>query len=161
MYWSSWPHFSHLQVSRNDATLPAGRVYMSFPIWTPELLAEQQLTRDEAEKNAAEYTVEKNEMLRRYAETDNILMKAIHYRNAAAAVEKIDMTCVHFYRHIPDSNNVVRIHDGLLMSTKGSCYSIAKDFFKKKTLLGEAVVQLPQQQNCDDSDDSTNKLLRP
>lgn len=126
-------------------------IYVSFPLWTPELLEEQQAAKAEAEKKWAEFNVEKNEHLRAYGETDNILMKAIHYRNAAAAYEKLDLSAVQYYQHIPSiGDDIVTIHDGLFASSKGNVFSISPGMFKKKALLGEAFIHQPKEEVNDD-----------
>jgi len=137
--------FATLQVSRNkdSASLPAGRMYFSFPVFTPELLAEQQLAKAEVEEKASGFMREKMEELQKFQDEKNLIMKALHYRNAVAAVEKLDYSGVHHYQHIPSGDNVIHIHDGLMASNKGTIFSIAPDFFKTKTYLGDAVIRPP------------------
>jgi len=153
------PSSSH-QVSRGESTLPRGRLYLSFNVWTPELLAQQQKSKAEAEESAMKYEVEKKEELQKYQSENNILMKAWHYRNAVAAVEKIDLSGAQYYRHVPgdgaaDSDDV-RIHDGLLASNRGAIFNINADLLQTKTQIGEAFI-VPQTKAAFDLDSN----LRP
>ena len=77
---------------RNGANLPAGRLYISFPVWEQEGLAVRQAEKFNAEARAKEYAQERDEELEKYATETNLIKKAMHYRNAVAAVEKIDFT---------------------------------------------------------------------
>lgn len=74
---------------RNQGKLPAGRLYLSFPIWTLDLLNKQQVAKAEAVKKAKEYELETNEKLSAMRETNNIFMKALRYRDATEAYEKV------------------------------------------------------------------------
>jgi len=129
--------------------LPKGRVYISFPVWTQELLAEVQAKKALVEEVASEFRQEKDLHLQKYQDEPNFLMKLVHYRNAAAAVEKLDMSGVHAYVHIPDSDNVMTLQDGLLVGMKGSVYHIQSDFLATKKFIGEAELR-PQKVAKDD-----------
>lgn len=130
------------QVTRNSAKLPAGRLYISFPIWTRDLLVEQQTAKADCLKRAAEYNAEKNHELEEMQKTENLFMKAVHYRNAAAAYEKMELTGVRSYQWIPDMDDVVLLKDDLLVGTTGSIWTVSKDIFRAKTLLGGAEIRI-------------------
>jgi hypothetical protein len=118
---------------------------MSFPIWTPELLAGHQATKVEVEKRASDFKKEKLEKLNAMQETDNFLMKAMLYRDAAAAAEKQDLTGAQSFQSIPGPNEVIQIQKGLLMGLKGTIWKKNTDVFGVGMVaLGEAIVRPPK-----------------
>ena len=123
---------------RNDATLPKGRIYLSFPIWTKEGLdfARQEKVRIMA--RAKMFLDEKNEELKRYQEATNLLQKALHYRNAYEATEKYWLQPVKSMQQVPDENEVVELQDDLLLTTKGLVWTKSDGIFGKQVLLGTA-----------------------
>jgi hypothetical protein len=123
----------------NGEKLRAGRVYLAFPVWTPELLAVHQARKVEVEQRANTYMQEKNDKLTAIQETDCLVTKALLYRDAAAAAEKYEMTAVHTFQSIPSMNEVVSIQDGLLMNINGIIWK--KDSNGKRVELGDAVVR--------------------
>jgi hypothetical protein len=124
--------------NNGGAKLPAGRMYLSFPVWTMELLAEHQARKADVEERASVYIKEKNDKLAAMQETDNLWKKANLYREAAAASEALELTAVHTFQLIPNMDEVVRLQDGLLMGNKGTIYH--QDYFGKRVDLGEALV---------------------
>ena len=126
---------------RNGANLPAGRLYLSFPVWTQGGLSVRQEERTHAEAKVKEFSQEKDDELRKMEATSNLFMKAVHYRNAVAAVEKIDMSGIRFLSQIPLENEVMPIGDGILMNTKGTIWNKDNNFLgAKHSLLGEAIL---------------------
>lgn len=126
---------------RNNARLPQGAMYLSFPVWTQEGLAQRQAQRYEAEQRAKEHAKERDDELMMMQKESNLFKKALHYRNAAAALEKIDLTGVRLMTNIPSSEEVIPIADGLLMNIKGSVWNKDKSFLGgKHVLLGTAVL---------------------
>jgi hypothetical protein len=71
--------------NNGGAKLPAGRMYLSFPVWTMELLAEHQARKADVEERASVYIKEKNDKLAAMQETDNLWKKANLYREAASS----------------------------------------------------------------------------
>jgi len=71
--------------------------------------------------------------------TTNPLMKALHYRNALAASEKIMMSGVKgLVESVPDNEDVMPIADDLVMCTKGTVWTKSGNFLgKEHVLLGE------------------------
>jgi hypothetical protein len=126
---------------RNGARLPAGRMYLSFPVWTYDGLMEQQEAKADAEKRANEFLQEKNDALQAMQETNNLFMKAWQYRNAAAAYEKHELTGIRWYQWIPDMDHVVKMQDDLYVGMSGSVFTMDKGFFKAKHLIGEAMIR--------------------
>lgn len=127
------------QRNANTAGLTAGRVYLSFPIWTEDGLAGRQSEKREAELKCKEYNEEKMDEIKKFEETSNLFMKAVHYRNAVAAVEKIDFSGIRTMDHVPGETDVLPIGNGLLMNTQGTMWNKATDFFgEKHKMLGDA-----------------------
>jgi hypothetical protein len=123
----------------NGAKLCAGRVYLAFPVWTPELLAEHQAKKAEVEQRANAYMQEKNDKLAAIQETDCLVTKVLLYRDAAAAAELYELTAVHTFQSIPNMNQVLRIQDGLLMNLNGIIWK--RDSAGMRVDLGDAVVR--------------------
>lgn len=113
------------EYKRNDAKLPAGKIYMSFPVWTKETLDFGRNEKERILNRAKECIEEKNEELTKMQETANPLMKALHYRNAYAAAEKYWLQPLKQMNLVPDENEVVKIQDDLFLTTKGLVWSKA------------------------------------
>lgn len=141
---------------RNGAQLPQGRLYISFPVWTQEGLAKRQAEKFDAEARAKDYSKERDDELLKMQKESNLIKKALHYRAAAAAVEKIDFTGVRWMTSIPSCDEVVPIGDGLLMNTKGTVWNKDKSFFGgQHVMLGAAILaQLAEE-------DKEKTTLRP
>ena len=123
----------------NSAMLPAGRIYLSFPVWTQEGLAHRQSEKREAEVKCKGFKKEKMDEIRKMEETSNLFMKAVHYRNAVAAVEKIDFSGIRSMGSVPGETEVLPIGNGLLMNTKGTIWNKETNFFGgSHALLGDA-----------------------
>ena len=122
---------------RNDAVLPKGRIYISFPIWTKEGLQHAQESKREVLAKAKEFLKKKDEELAKYSATNNPFMKALHYRNAFAhTADYMDLPKKQ-YEHVPVDEDVVEIQDDLFLTTKGLIWS--KNLPDgKQTLLGTA-----------------------
>jgi hypothetical protein len=125
------------EYKRNDATLPKGRVYISFPIWTRDTLEHMQDQKKRILERASEALDLKNEELAKMQETGNIFLKALHYRNAAAAAEKYYVQPITRMLLVPSEKEVIPFHHDLFVTTKGTVW--AKDLPNgKQTLLGAA-----------------------
>ena len=68
------------EVRRNQAILPAGRLYLSYPIWTAEGIEQARSYVSDVKGIAEMYTSERDEHLRSAENTSNPLMKALKYR---------------------------------------------------------------------------------
>jgi hypothetical protein len=127
---------------RNDAVLPMGRIYLSFPVWTEDGLTFARGEKQRIAERGTESLAEKQEEMRKMKETNNPLMKALYYRNACAAAEKYSLLprldSVQM-KMIPDENDIMKLQDDLLLTTKGLVWS--KDLTRgKQILLGTANV---------------------
>ena len=129
------------EARRNEASLPAGRLYMSFPVWTKEGLAEAQAYKRQVEEMARKHEQDKIDELAKVGETSNILMKALHYRNAVAANEKYGLSGISQVAQIPPDTDTMAIQDDLLLTTKGTVWMKDSALFGSvHGLLGTATV---------------------
>ncbi|KAL3943020.1 MAG: hypothetical protein SGBAC_002879 [Bacillariaceae sp.] len=104
---------------RNEATLTKGRTYLSFPIWDQEGLDFAREQKVDVLHRAELALKEKEEEMNKISETHNPLMKALHYRNAYAAVERLSMMPVKRMEMVPDDDEVLKLPNGLFLTTKG------------------------------------------
>ena len=58
----------------------------------------------------------------------NILKKALHFRNAAAATKQMDYTGLHNMNDIPSTEEVLDIGDGLQIVKSGTVWSKTRSF---------------------------------
>eukprot|EP00581_Thalassiosira_minuscula_P009424 CAMPEP_0183707702 /NCGR_PEP_ID=MMETSP0737-20130205/4209_1 /TAXON_ID=385413 /ORGANISM="Thalassiosira miniscula, Strain CCMP1093" /LENGTH=283 /DNA_ID=CAMNT_0025935429 /DNA_START=57 /DNA_END=908 /DNA_ORIENTATION=- len=131
---------------RNDLVLDAGQVYLTWPVWSEDGLAEQQARRARAERNYKEFESVRDEELEKMNNTTNILQKALHFRAAAAAVEKMDFTDFHTLSDVPLEEDVVEIGEGLRVVKTGTAWLKTGSFkgtfrAKQQQLLGSAVIR--------------------
>ncbi len=113
------------EYQRNEATLPPGRIYLSFPVWTKDSLAHAREQKKRILEQAAEALKEKDEELEKYQANPNPLMKALHYRNAYLAAERYWLQPVKTVQQIPEENEVMELQKDLYCTTKGLVWSKA------------------------------------
>lgn len=130
---------------RNDAVLPSGEIYVSFPLWTREGLTIGQQEKQKTEMRLETYLQERDEALRAFDETDNPIMKAIHIRNAFAATDKYNAVDHHTLGTIPMDHQVFPIQDDLLLTVKGLLWTRDSKQGGSHILLGHADVALASQ----------------
>ena len=128
-------------VSRNQASLNSGRIYMSFPIWTRENLVQKQAYKREVEARAAQHLQERDDKLKEMQATNNLLQKALLYRSAAEAVEKWSLTNIQQAKYIPEDDDVMPLKAGVLLTTEGTLWTKKDSNFRtRQILLGTATV---------------------
>lgn len=130
------------EIKRNDATLPSGRVYITFPVWKKTELMERKEKKIEVTKVGIVLAQEKDEEIKKMMSTKNIIMKALHFRNACAITEKITTSGYGspWYTKIPEDGEVTEIENGYVLSTKGTVWTKTESFFEEKILLGRATI---------------------
>ena len=108
-------------VQRNQALLPKGTLYISFPVWDADKLQEYQKKKLDCEVASKMHMQERDDELRKMTQTNNVLAKMIHYRNAFAAVEQYSLQPRKLLSHVPSSvEEVLSIAGGtILLSRKG------------------------------------------
>jgi len=128
-------------ISRNQASLPEGRIYLSFPFWTHENLVERQAYKRQVEAQAAQYLEERDDKLKQMQRSNNILEKALLYRSAAEAVEKWSLTNIQQAKNIPEDSDVIRLNHGLLLTRQGTLWTKNDmNFRHRQILLGTATI---------------------
>jgi hypothetical protein len=121
---------------RNDASIPKGQLYVSFPIWTRRGLDEAQATKEAALRRADKLRDEQECQLQKMQATPNPIMKALHYRNAAAAsIERIDMQDLKRIEIVPSNEEIIELQGDLLLTTKGLVFSKEGTFHQGQHLL--------------------------
>lgn len=151
---------------RNDATLPKGKLYMSFPVWTTETLAKAQELKSDAQARGKELLDEKAEAMRKYEADGNILKKAMFYKEALSAAERFSL--VPLYKDVPADKDTMILQDDLIINTQGSVWSKKEGgggFFQNspdKTFLGMATLSPALMDDKEfNGDTGTTGQLRP
>ena len=134
---------------RNDAVLPKGEVFVSFPLWTRESLKIGQEEKRKVELQLEAYLRERDEALRAFDETDNPIMKAIFIRQAFAATDKYNAVDHHTLETIPFDHQVFPIQDDLLLTVKGLLWTRDSEQPDNHILLGHADVALAKKRYND------------
>jgi len=104
---------------RNEATLAKGRTYLTFPIWDQEGLDFAREQKADVMERAEAALKEREDEMNKIPQTNNLLMKALHYRNAYAAVERYSMMPVKRMEMVPDDDEVLKLPNGLFLTTRG------------------------------------------
>lgn len=130
---------------RNDLSLEKGILYLTFPVWSKDGLKERQVRKADAEKRYKEYETERDAELEKMSNTPNILRKALHFRAAAAATERMDFTGLHTMMDIPSDEDVIQIGEGLQVVKAGTLWAkngSFSDTFRanRQQLLGSATL---------------------
>ena len=123
----------------NSATLPEGRIYLSFPIWRKETLTKVQAEKEKVLERAQDYLHARDEAMKKFKEESNPIMKALYFREACSATEDYDLrkSSVSRAKQIPNPEDVIAIQgEELYITTKGLMWS--KDVLG--TLKGEQVL---------------------
>jgi hypothetical protein len=140
-------------IKRNEATLPGGRMYVSYPLWTAEGIAEAREYVADVHEKAEQYKTERDDAINRAKDTANPLMKALHYREAFAAQERLDFSGIRTLeqQQVPDDSDLIAIgnsssasgDDGqLLLCRQGTVWTKDGNFFGgEHELLGSSTVR--------------------
>ena len=108
------------QIRRASHKVTNGDTYFIFRLYTRESLAASQAIKEEVQEKNAEALMEKDEHLEKMNSTNNLIMKAFHYRNAFAAFEKV--LYAPQVSSIPDLTDVIELSNGLLVVRQGAMY---------------------------------------
>jgi len=130
-------------VQRNDASLEKGRIYMTFPVWTKEGLQEKQEYRRKVEAQVKLHKDAKKEAYQKIKETNNLIMKALHFRNAAEATENLSYVKTDSVAQIPLDKDVMALGDDIMITTEGTVWTKDEAIFGniQHTLLGTATIR--------------------
>mmetsp|Transcript_30686 Transcript_30686/g.45139 ORF Transcript_30686/g.45139 Transcript_30686/m.45139 type:complete len:302 (-) Transcript_30686:133-1038(-) len=137
------------EVKRNEQCLvPSGRVYVSFPLWEKGTLEEKRFIKKQQDKVVQKYEREREDAMRfMEQDSDNLLLVALHFRNAAAAQEKIDMTSTLSGIPMSDYDLMEVGENGLLMCKQGTVWTKDNSFSRllsgqrDQVLLGHAIIR--------------------
>jgi hypothetical protein len=124
-------------------------------VWTQDLLDSARVKKAQAFEKRDEHAHEKDRCLSEMQDTNNLLKKAMLYRDAAEAFEKMDLSGWRWYQWIPDQDGVIPMGDQVLIGREGSVWSKGFDRFSAKKVLGKAVIR-PRRQP-----DQVDAKLRP
>lgn len=149
LLWKSGPTGSLIcgfeapeEIRRNSASLPAGEFFVSFPLFSPEALADLQVRKADVERMAAQFKKEKQEHFVKSQEANNPLMKLWHYREAAAAMERHQLLGIKRFEYVPNSNEVVKLGDSVCMSQRGMIWT-RQGPLQKQAVCGYAHAKFP------------------
>ena len=153
---------------RNHAVLPQGRVYLTFPVWNARSLREYQERKAYVSVTAAQHLQDRDDELQKMQATHNLFAKALHYRNAAAAVEKYSLQPVRSMALVPSDEEVIRLtaatagsttedeDNDLFLTRMGTVWTknngkSGLQVFGQQTFLGAAVISQPEPTDDDDA----------
>lgn len=128
------------EVTRNAASIPAGRLYLTFPIWTQESLQHLRERAAKAGERAVEAMDRLEEEKRMMEDTPNLLLKALHFRNACKAAEDLDYTGHRQYQAMPLDRDMIALEDDLHLCSLGTVWTKGTEGFfgADHVLLGSA-----------------------
>lgn len=123
------------------AAITKGRVYVTFPVWTEDSLQDLRKRKVIAEEKAVEAMDRLKDETRMMGETSNLLMKALHFRNACKAHEDIDYSGYKSYKAMPLQQDMVSMKNGLHLCSTGTVWTKTDKLFgTDHVLLGSASV---------------------
>jgi hypothetical protein len=130
------------EVRRNQVTLPMGRVYITFPVWTSETLQDLRDRKAVAEKTAKEALDRQRDEMAKMQQTNNLLAKAMHFRNCCKAAEDIDFSGYRSYQVMNLDVATVPLESDLHLCSLGTVWTKKDGMFgaSDQILLGTALV---------------------
>jgi len=109
-----------IEYRRNDAFIPKSRLYLSFPLWTSSTWESAKFRREQILKQAKKLDSDHDKELEKMKSATNPILKALHYRNAAAAlVEKNQVNPIKSLKKVPLEDEIFSIGENFLLSKKG------------------------------------------
>jgi hypothetical protein len=106
------------QIHRSGVSITNGDLYLNFRVYTQESLSAGLEMKRRVLGQNADAVKEKDEHLEKMNATGNLIMKAIHYRNAFAAFEKV-LYAPQAYS-FPEYGEAIQLPNGLLVVGEGS-----------------------------------------
>jgi hypothetical protein len=116
------------EYKRNAAILPEGDLFFSFPVWTQAGLLFGQTEKRRVKEEHAQVLAERDEHLMKRDTTNNPIMKAVHTRNAFAAMDKLDLLPDRGLESIPDLHQSIKLQDDLFLMTRGVVWCKSGEF---------------------------------
>jgi hypothetical protein len=101
-------------IRRNaQAMIPAGIMYLSFPVWDGALLMEYQKKKVQYDITAKLFSQERDMEIEKMTKSNNLFNKIMHYRNAFAAAENYSLQPHKMYQNVPTSlEDLIRVDGG-------------------------------------------------
>lgn len=111
-------------------------------MWTSETLQDLRERKAKAEEKATEAMDRLRDETRMMEETNNPLMKAMHFRNACKAHEDLDYSGYRSYSSMPLERDMISLKNGLHLCSLGTVWTKKDGFLGgDHVLLGSASVQ--------------------
>jgi hypothetical protein len=101
-------------------------------------LATEQERKLKIEASARGLKSQRDEAIQQFHSSHNLLQKAMHYRDAAAAVELLSLTPVMSVDHVPRAGQTIDVQGGFVLSQKGTVWTMNGP---NKVVLGELSVR--------------------
>ena len=111
---------------RGDAMLEKGPLYITFPVWTRGGLSEAQEDKRNVEERLAVVKKKLDAASEKMNETQNPIMKALHFREACQAHEERSFIHTEKAASVPWDDEVEPLNENLLLTTKGLVWSKGK-----------------------------------
>ena len=126
---------------RNQAHLPEGPLFLSFPVWSKEGLEYGQNLKNEVLEEIAMYTQKWNEELDKYQAVRgrNPIMGMLHKHLAHVYATKCDELYDYSLETIPEDGDCIVMQEDLLISKRGLIW---KSNGEHDVLIGQADVSL-------------------
>ena len=150
------------EIRRNEVTLPMGRVYITFPVWTSKTLQDLRIRKAAAEEVAmTAYDRQKAEVAKMET-TGNLIAKAMHFRNACKAAEDIDYSGYRSYSVMNLHGNTVPLEGDLHLCGLGTVWTKKDSIFgaNEQILLGTASVALGKKEELKEKKVVTERELK-
>jgi hypothetical protein len=107
--------------TRNDASIPAGGVYLSFAVWESDALLKDQADAATQQKLLDSARLAKDKALEDMNGTRNLVTKALKFRAACVAMETIELSNLYLQQgHVPQPNDVVALPGSSSSSSSSS-----------------------------------------
>lgn len=129
-------------IKRNAATIPKGRMYMTFPLFTDDTLRHFRERKAEAEEKAMELLDAIKDTTARFAEASSPLEKAKLLGENQKAHEALSESGYLSYERMPLERDMVRLAGGLHLCSLGTVWTKTEGWFGDHVLLGNAVASL-------------------
>ena len=121
---------------RNDAILPCGDLWLSFPVWTERGLQYGQYEKEKTQSEIKVLLEKRDEELNKFDHSRNPIMRAIYLKNAFEYAEKCSELDDGVLDTIPEDDQVEKLQDDLLLSRYGMIW---RRHGEGHVLLGHAV----------------------
>lgn len=130
-------------VRRNahGAVLPRGNIYITFPVWSKNGLEDQQAIQKNMQQKYKQFENEVEDQLKKYNQENNLLKKAMHFRNAVQADVDKDNVKAYLREDVPRKEDVMEVGPCLQLVKTGTIWAKTGSFNgDRNTLLGSAVI---------------------